>query len=95
MLQGLPQETRSKLFVPWQLQVLPWTAYVLIGLGIVCMFVQAISVYVMEKKSDVFSVYGHLNIIPQLFHKVKLTLLQKNHPWFINMIGYSYFSAAV
>ncbi|KAK6630161.1 hypothetical protein RUM44_005717 [Polyplax serrata] len=71
VLQGLPQEARSKLFVPWQLQILPCTAFFLIGLTIFSLYVQPLCVYVMEKKSDVVSVYGNENIIPQLFHQVK------------------------
>ncbi|KAL0278725.1 UNVERIFIED_CONTAM: hypothetical protein PYX00_000459 [Menopon gallinae] len=104
MLQGLPLETRSKLFVPWQLHVLPCTAYVLIGCGIISVFVQGISVYVMEKKSDSFTVYGHVNIIPQIFHKIKKEIISaegsekdalKNNSPLVYGLGTAYSSSFV
>lgn len=66
VLQG-----RARLLIPWQQQLLPWTVYALVAVGLAAIIIHPLVVYVVEKKTDCLSVYGRENIIPQLFHQVR------------------------
>lgn len=68
--QGVFKETGNRLFVPWYMQLLPRVVFILVALALLYLYIQPLCIYVLEKKSDVFSVYGHENIIPQLFQQV-------------------------
>lgn len=73
VLQGLPGETRSRLFKPWQLQILPWTVYTLSGVTIVSLIWRPLCVFVVtnRNKPASFSVMRDENPIPQLYNQVK------------------------
>nr|CAD7577302.1 unnamed protein product [Timema californicum] len=72
VLQALPKDTRAKLFLPWQLHILPWVVYCLVVLTFVCLFVRPLCVFYLLKEHDVMApVYGQENIIPRLFNHMK------------------------
>nr|CAD7395860.1 unnamed protein product [Timema cristinae] len=72
VLQALPKDTRAKLFLPWQLHILPWVVYCLVALTFVCLFVRPLCVFYLLKEHDVMApVYGQENIIPRLFNHMK------------------------
>nr|CAD7445140.1 unnamed protein product [Timema bartmani] len=62
VLQALPKDTRAKLFLPWQLHILPWVVYCLVALTFVCLFVRPLCVFYLLKEHDVMApVYGQEN----------------------------------
>lgn len=69
--QGVFKDAGTKLLIPWYLQLLPRVVFIFVGTAVLYLYFQPLCVYVLEKKTDVFSVYGHENIIPQLFQQVK------------------------
>lgn len=73
VLQGLPGETRGRMFKQWQLQLLPWTVYALSGLTIISLVLCPLCVFVVQnkRKSKSLSVSTSANLIPQLFNQMK------------------------
>nr|CAD7459859.1 unnamed protein product [Timema tahoe] len=72
VLQALPKDTRAKLFLPWQLHILPWVVYCLVALTFVCLFVRPLCVFYLLKEHDIMApVYGQENVIPRLFNHMK------------------------
>ncbi|PNF16392.1 hypothetical protein B7P43_G10493 [Cryptotermes secundus] len=73
VLQSLPKDTKSKLFLPWQIQFLPWIIYTVVFVAFVTTFVQPLSIFVVPKKKESITVpvYGQTNVIPHLFTQVK------------------------
>lgn len=73
ILQSLPKDTKSKLFLPWQIQLLPWIIYGVVCVALVTTFVQPLSICVVPKKKESLTVpvYGQSNVIPQLFSQMK------------------------
>jgi len=73
ILQSLPKDTKSKLFLPWQIQFLPWIIYGVVCVALVTTFVQPLSICVVPKKKESLAVpvYGQSNVIPQLFSQMK------------------------
>lgn len=71
VLQSLPRDTKT-IFLPWQLQVLPWFIYVLIIATVFSLCVQPLCVYLVPKKKErIISFYGQENVIPNLFKHVR------------------------
>lgn len=73
VLQGLPGETRSRLFKPWQLQVFPWTIYSLSSFTICSLIFRPLCVFAVNNRSHTksFSVSRNENPIPQLYNQMK------------------------
>ncbi|KAK3927529.1 GPI ethanolamine phosphate transferase 3 [Frankliniella fusca] len=73
VLQGLPGDTRSRLFKPWQLQILPWTVYTLSGVSLASLIWRPLCVFVVKSRnqSPTFSVTRSENPIPQLYNQMK------------------------
>ena len=73
VLQSLPKDTRSKLFLPWQVQFLPWIIYGVVGIALLMLFIQPLSIFMVPKKKEsmTFQVYGQTNIIPHIFNQMK------------------------
>lgn len=73
VLQSLPNDTKSKLFLPWQIQFLPCIIYVLVFVALVTAFIQPLSTFVVPKKKESITipVYGQANVIPHLFTQMK------------------------
>ncbi|PSN55884.1 GPI ethanolamine phosphate transferase 3 [Blattella germanica] len=73
VLQSLPKDTRNKLFMPWQVQMLPWIVYGVLAIALVTMFIQPLSIFRVPKKKEsmTFPVYGQTNIIPHIFNQMK------------------------
>lgn len=73
VLQSLPKDTKSKLFLPWQIQFLPWIVYTFVFVGLVTAFVKPLSIFVVPKRKDNLTVpvYGQTNVIPHLFTQMK------------------------
>lgn len=71
-VEGLPGETRRRLFKPWQLQVLPWTVYILSGITTISLIFRPLCVFVISNRnqSTSFSVTRNENPIPQLYNQV-------------------------
>jgi phosphatidylinositol glycan class O len=73
VLQSLPNDTKYKLFLPLQIQFLPWIAYGFICVSLLTALFQPLSIYVVPKMKEslTFPVYGQTNIIPHLFNQMK------------------------
>lgn len=73
VLQELPGDTRSRLFKPWQLQILPWTVYTLSGISLASLILRPLCVFVVKSRnqSTTFSVTRTENPIPQLYNQMK------------------------
>jgi phosphatidylinositol glycan class O len=73
VLQSLPKDTKSKLFLPWQIQFLPWIVYAFVFVGLVTAFVTPLSIFVVPKRKENITVpvYGQTNVIPHLFTQMK------------------------
>jgi phosphatidylinositol glycan class O len=73
VLQSLPKDTKSKLFLPWQIQFLPWIIYAVVCVVLVTSFFQPLNIFVVPKRKEsmTFPVYGQTNIIPHLFSQMK------------------------
>lgn len=71
VLHRLPKETKSKLVAGWQVDILAWTVYCLVSLGLLSVILQPLCVYILPKRKETVSVYGEENVIPQIFNQVK------------------------
>ncbi|KAJ9576014.1 hypothetical protein L9F63_007114, partial [Diploptera punctata] len=70
VLQSLPRDTT---ILPWQVQYLPWIVYGVVGIALLILFIQPLSIFMVPKKKEsmTFPVYGQSNIIPHIFHQMK------------------------
>lgn len=73
VLHSLPKDTKSKLFLPWQIQFLPWIIYAVVFVALVTAFVRPLSIFVVPRKKESITipVYGQTNVIPHLFTQIK------------------------
>jgi phosphatidylinositol glycan class O len=73
VLQSLPNDTKYKLFLPLQIQFLPWIVYAIICVALVTTLFRPLSIFVVPKRKETvtYPVYGQTNIIPHLFNQMK------------------------
>lgn len=73
VLQSLPNDTKYKLFLPLQIQILPWIVYTVIFVALMTTLFQPLSIFVVPRRKDsmILPVYGQTNIIPHLFNQMK------------------------
>ncbi|XP_063221632.1 GPI ethanolamine phosphate transferase 3 isoform X2 [Bacillus rossius redtenbacheri] len=63
-LQGLPR----RLLLPWHLQLLPWVAYALVAIALVCLCARPLCVFCAPQREVT---YGQEDAVPRLFQHVK------------------------
>ncbi|XP_075215496.1 phosphatidylinositol glycan anchor biosynthesis class O [Lycorma delicatula] len=73
ILHSLPVETQGKLFVPWQLRLLPRTVILMTLGGILTLYVRPLSVYHLTDSA----VIPTENIVPALFHQLKELMVRR------------------
>ncbi|XP_069675607.1 GPI ethanolamine phosphate transferase 3 isoform X2 [Periplaneta americana] len=73
VLHTLPKDAKSRMFLPWQIQMLPWIVYAIVCVALITVFAQPLSVYVVPRKREsvIVPIYGQTNIIPHLFNQMK------------------------
>uniref|UniRef100_A0A1B6CPU1 Uncharacterized protein n=1 Tax=Clastoptera arizonana TaxID=38151 RepID=A0A1B6CPU1_9HEMI len=74
ILHSLPRQTQYKLIEPWQLQILPRTAFSLIISGIIILFIRPLSIYHVTEQNEPIP---QNNVIPALFKQLKGLLLRR------------------
>ncbi|XP_015523909.1 GPI ethanolamine phosphate transferase 3 isoform X1 [Neodiprion lecontei] len=77
VLQHLPKDAKVKFVRPWQVNMLTWVVYFCITIGIFCVYLFPLYVYLLPKKKESLNVYGKENIIPQLFNGMKGLICRK------------------
>lgn len=66
-LHHLPKDTKTKSASLWQVNFLPWIAYALTAIGVICVALKPLCVYVLPKKG----LNEDQSVIPQIFKQVK------------------------
>ncbi|RZF45632.1 hypothetical protein LSTR_LSTR010583 [Laodelphax striatellus] len=73
ILHALPLETQGKLFVPWQLRLLPRTVVLTALGGLLVLFVRPLSVYHLTNST----IIPTDNVVPALFHQLKELMVRR------------------